>query len=210
MKKYIGFIAILLMLSTVLIACNDDNENEIGNTEQNEANENRNENAGGTDNNSAGEEPSNIDDHQADEGPSNNNDGSDNQSDEKGDALAAYSAEEIEYARVWLQVGENQDIDKLYVKQILAGEPLNPDDEKSVDYQEDVVQLTGTRLVDGTVTYSSNGDGTINVYDVPNRWDGKNMMEDVYKQIINNTEEVVININNDEKVEALIKKIEME
>src|SRR5699024_2757623 len=99
---------------------------------------------------------------------------------------------------------------KLYVKQILAGEPLNPDDEKSVDYQEDVVQLTGTRLVDGTVTYSSNGDGTINVYDVPNRWDGKNMMEDVYKQIINNTEEVVININNDEKVEALIKKIEME
>ncbi|API92415.1 hypothetical protein KM914_11270 [Virgibacillus pantothenticus] len=66
----------------------------------------------------------------------------------------------MEYARVWLQLGEIKDVDELNVRHIPAGTPLNPDDETSVNYPEDVIQLAGSRLVDGSVTYSSNGDGT--------------------------------------------------
>ena len=102
---------------------------------------------------------------------------------EDNDALSQYSVEEIEYARVWLQLGVNQDIDELNVEHIFNGTPFNPDDETSIDYPEDVIQLSGTRLVDRVITYSGNGDGIINVYNGPKRWDGKNPAgEDAYKK----------------------------
>ncbi|MER2120853.1 MAG: hypothetical protein ABS935_11330 [Solibacillus sp.] len=130
--------------------------------------------------------------------------------------LSKYSPEQIEYARVWLQLGPNQEIDELYVKEISEGTLLNPEDNMSVKYPEDVVQLTGSRLVDGIVTYSSNGDGTINVYNVPLRWYGgftppkdidKEKVHQEMEDIINNTKKVYIHPNNEEKIIALIKKI---
>ena len=130
--------------------------------------------------------------------------------------LTKYSPEQIEYARVWLQLGPNQEIDELYVKEISEGTLLNPEDNMSVKYPEDVVQLTGSRLVDGIVTYSSNGDGTINVYNVPLRWYGgftppkdidKEKIHQEMEDIINNTKIVYIHPNNEEKIIALIKKI---
>ncbi|WP_026703211.1 hypothetical protein [Salibacterium aidingense] len=73
----------------------------------------------------------------------------------------------------------------MYVEHISTGEPLHADDETSIDYPEDVIQLSGSRLVDGSVTYSSNGNGTINEYNIPKRWDGENPAgEDVYQAII--------------------------
>ncbi len=122
--------------------------------------------------------------------------------------LDQYSSKDIEYARVWLQLGSNQDIDALYVTHILAGTLLNPDDETSISYPEDVIQLAGSRLVDGSVTYSSNEDGTINVYKVPLRWDVKIPAgEKFYKDIIENTELVYVDPGEDNKVIQLIKKI---
>ncbi|OAK68082.1 hypothetical protein ABB05_16075 [Lederbergia galactosidilytica] len=122
------------------------------------------------------------------------------------DPLSAYSAEEIEYARVWLQLGPNQEVEELNVYHFPAGEVLNPDDETSANYPEDVIQLAGARLVDGSVTYSGNGDGTINVYNVPLRWDGQYPAgEEFYTNIINNTELVAIDPNDDNKIRALIK-----
>lgn len=122
--------------------------------------------------------------------------------------LNQYSSKDIEYARIWLQLGPNQDIDALYVTHISAGTLLNPDDETSVSYPEDVIQLAGSRLVDGFVTYSSNGDGTINVYKVPLRWDVKIPAgEKFYKDIIENTELVYVDAGEDDKVIQLIKKI---
>lgn len=50
--------------------------------------------------------------------------------------LSQYSNEQIEYARVWLQLGPNQDIDELNVRHILAGEPINPNDDTSANYPE--------------------------------------------------------------------------
>ena len=122
------------------------------------------------------------------------------------ETLSQYSHEQIEYARIWLQLGPNQELDELYVQYIPAGEALNPDDETSASYPEDVIQLLGTRLVDGSVTYSGNGDGTINVYKVPLRWDGVYPAgEKLYIDMIENTELVYVNPGDNTKIIELIK-----
>ncbi|MEI2406413.1 hypothetical protein [Niallia taxi] len=120
--------------------------------------------------------------------------------------LTKYSAQEIEYARIWLQLGPNQEIDELYITHINAGEPINPNDETSANYPEDVVHLSGSRLVDGSVTYSSNGDGTINIYKVPHRWDGKYPAGKQFyiDFFINDTELLYVDTDDDEKIIKLI------
>ncbi|KGX88754.1 hypothetical protein N781_09555 [Pontibacillus halophilus JSM 076056 = DSM 19796] len=130
------------------------------------------------------------------------------------DPLASYSAEEIEYARVWLQLGVNQNLDELTVTKIKEGEPLNPYDDTSAVYPEDVTNLGG-RLIDGSVTYSGNGNGTINVYDVPKRWEssypeelGEDFIKEFTNDIIENTKLVSIEPGNPEKVIELIGKME--
>ncbi|MBY0097945.1 hypothetical protein [Mesobacillus maritimus] len=131
-----------------------------------------------------------------------------NDSNKEDTPLAQYSSEEIEYARVWLQLGPNKEIDGLYVRLIPAGTPLNPDDETSLNYPEDVIQLAGSRLIDGSVTYSGNGDGSINVYNVPLRWDGIYPAgEEFYQEMIDQTKLVSIEPSEDEDVISLIKRI---
>ncbi|AJD89656.1 hypothetical protein JMA_03390 [Jeotgalibacillus malaysiensis] len=129
---------------------------------------------------------------------------------EEKQVLSQYSAQEIEYARVWLQLGPNQDIDGLYVEYIPSGTPLNPKDETSDAYPEDVIQLSGSRLVDGSITYSGNGDGTINVYNVSKRWDGVYPVEDenFYTDIIEGTEAVYVETGDPDEVKALIELLE--
>jgi hypothetical protein len=122
------------------------------------------------------------------------------------ETLSPYTSEQMEYARVWLQLGPNQNLEELNVWHISAGEPLNPDDETSATYPEDVIQLAGARLVDGSVTYSSNGDGTINVYNVPLRWDGNYPAgEEFYMDILKNTKLVYVNPGDDENIIKLIR-----
>lgn len=127
------------------------------------------------------------------------------------DALSKFSAKEIEYARVWLQIGEIKDVDELNVRHITAGTPINPNDETSAAYPEDVIQLSGSRLVAGSVTYSGNGDGTINVYNVPLRWDGNYPAgEKFYRDIIESTELVSVDPRNGEEMISLISVISIE
>lgn len=120
---------------------------------------------------------------------------------------ADYSPLQIEYARVWLQLGENQQIDELNVRRIPAGALVNPDDRTSARYPEDVTQLAGSRLVDGSVTYSSNGDGTIQVYNVPLRWESseKGVMKEVTEEMIRHTKKVYVDTGDNEKIRRLIK-----
>lgn len=126
------------------------------------------------------------------------------------ETLAQFSNEEIEYARVWLQLGPNQQLDELNIKHIPAGTALNPDDSTSATYPEDVIQLAGSRLVDGSVTYSGNGDGTINVYNVPLRWDGSYPAgEQFYIDIIQNTKLEYVDPGDEEAVIALIKLLKI-
>ncbi|WP_077309289.1 hypothetical protein [Terribacillus halophilus] len=132
--------------------------------------------------------------------------------------LAGYSDEEIEYARIWLQLGPNQQIDELNVTHIPAGTPLDPEYFPVVNYPEDVTQLSGSRIGDGSVTYSSNGDGTINVYNVPlnDRWYGgfsppenidEAAMREEFDRIIANTKHVYVDPGDDEAVKRLIELI---
>lgn len=75
-----------------------------------------------------------------------------------------------------------------------------------------IQEMLGSRLVDGSITYSGNGDGTLNVYHVPLRWEttvpddlDENYMHDLTKEMIENTELVAIDTGDDEKVIELIK-----
>ncbi|MFJ7745167.1 hypothetical protein [Peribacillus sp. NPDC097295] len=119
------------------------------------------------------------------------------------ETLAEFSSEQVEYARIWLQLGANQDLDELNVRHITAGTPLNPYDETSENYPEDVTQLAGSRLVDGSVTYSSNRNGSINVYNVPLLLDVSHP-DNFYTEIIKNKKLVYVNPGDDEKVIELI------
>ncbi|YCI35385.1 hypothetical protein M1D69_18215 [Bacillus sp. PK3-037] len=135
--------------------------------------------------------------------------GKNKEKDQEDNALAKYSSEKIEYARVWLQLGANQEIDELNVRHISAGEPINPNDDTSAGYPEDVIQLAGSRLVDGSVTYSGNGDGTIKVYNVSLRWDSsddlsKGVMREVTEDIIKNAKTVYVDTGDSEKIKRLI------
>lgn len=131
-------------------------------------------------------------------------------------ALSGYTAKQIEYARVWLLLGPNKEIDELNAHLIPAGTPINPNDDTSANYPEDVIQLAGSRLVDGSVTYSGNGDGTINVYNVPLRWEtnvpddlDENYMRELTEEIIETTELVYVDPGDDEKIIELIKLLKV-
>lgn len=182
----------------------DDTEKDINNGKTEDEQKQSQSSTNGTNNTNESNETDNSSSEKTEKGETNNA-----SKNESNSALSGYSPQEIEYARVWLQLGEVKDVEELNVRHIPSGTPLNPDDKTSVNYPNDVIQLTGSRLVDGVVTYSSNGNGTINVYNVPLRWDGKNPAgEDFYKNIINNTKLVSVDVGNDEEVKKLIKKIE--
>src|SRR5699024_8570307 len=99
-----------------------------------------------------------------------NNDNNE-ENEENNEVLSEYSDEEIEYARVWLEVIDNKETEELNVSHISAGEPVNAyEKEESAEYPEDVISLSGKIMADGMVIYSGNGDGTINLYAVPSHW----------------------------------------
>lgn len=126
-------------------------------------------------------------------------------------ALATYSSNQIEYARVWLAYGPNQAIDELDVLEIPAGTLINPNDQTSATYPKNTIQLSGSRLVDGVVTYSSNGNGTITLYNVPKRWDSvpdihleENYMKNYTQSLLDNAKSASVPVSTAEKVEKLI------
>ena len=127
------------------------------------------------------------------------------------DRLSTYPPENIEYARVWLQMGGLKEVGELHVRHISAGEPVNPYDDNSVDYPEDVTVLKGKIMADGVVTYSSNGDGTINVYNVPSHWPSSEQIEESMEEyttgIVEDTEQVSVGTGDDDAIIRLLEKI---
>ncbi|MFP7473449.1 hypothetical protein SFC55_20810 [Niallia taxi] len=145
----------------------------------------------------------------SDERSSKSNDLSTNDKESK-ESLAPYSNEQIEYARVWLQLGANQEIDELNVRHIPVGEPINPNIDNSATYPEGVIQLSGSRLIDGSITYNGNGDGTINVYNAPMRWEApppdvdEETLQEETEEILNNTKKIYIEPAKGEDIIKLI------
>lgn len=120
-----------------------------------------------------------------------------------------YTEEQIEYASIWYHLGENQAIDEFNVLLIPKGTPLNAQDPKSGVYPEDVVQLTGSRLIDGSITYSKKDEDTINIYKVPTRWDGDYTKIDAtfYADIIEETRTGSIRETDLSKLESILHNI---
>ena len=206
MKNKIIMVATFIVISIIgLSACNDSSSGDTTNKNQFEPdNKSKSTVVFSQTNEPSNERTAKADDTVSATLSENSNSNMGNM--EAKETLSKYSAAKIEYARVWLQLGPNQDIDELNVHHIPAGTPLNPDDDTSSNYPEDVIQLAGSRLVDGSVTYSGNGDGTINVYNVPLRWDGSYPAgEKFYTDIINNTKQVSIKPGDDEEILKFIK-----
>src|SRR5699024_12721929 len=88
-------------------------------------------------------------------------------------------------------------------------EPVHSDDDESADYPEDVIQLAAD--TGDIVTYSGNGDGTLNLYAVPSEWDDipSDEVVDMTNQIIDDTELVSIDPNDDDAVINLIDKLDI-
>ncbi|MGX1266457.1 outer membrane murein-binding lipoprotein Lpp [Rossellomorea marisflavi] len=186
---------------------------EANSSEQDGTNDSDQDSSDGEDGTSE-ESSSDSKDDQSDDEVSQNEDAA---SQDDGVDLSAYSAEEIEYARVWQQLGPNQNIDTLYVTKFSKGTPINPNHEDaSATYPEDVIMLQGSRVVDGAVTYSGNGDGTINVYKVPARWNDKlgakvdkNEIKESTEMIAKDTKKVSIKPFANDDIVELIKKIKI-
>lgn len=217
MKKLVILIAVFCSVSLLLIACGNGTDKEAKKENQTEKDSSEKEN----DRNSDAELKTDESvPEESEKAPKKENEKPKNKHNSKeNNALADYSSEEIEYARVWLQLGANQDLNALEVQHITAGTQLNPEDEINVRYPEGVIQLRGSRLVDGIVTYSGNGDGTINVYNVPDRWyGGMAPPEDIDKQkvrkqmedIIKDTKLVSIDPGDDQEVINLIELLNVD
>ncbi len=227
MKNNIKIICCLLLLSIIflLAACSNSQDNNDSSTndateEQDPADgENQAEDDTTTDDSAADPDENEANDNQNEETDSSDDESSEEEENEDNNTLSGYSSEEIEYARVWLQLGPNQDIDELYVEHIPAGTPLDPNDEDNdVSYPEDVIQVSGSRIADGMITYSGNGDGTINVYDIPygNRWYGgmprpddidlEDVKEDM-REMLENPESIYIEPGEDEAIINIIEKM---
>lgn len=207
---------------------NDTSSNEAEETQSNTDDEEQEDNKENVDETTESAETAEADSASAeDEGnttdskASDDNDTSSNESEEarsntdqeeQENGLSEYTSAQIEYARVWHQLGVHQEIDELNVLHIPEGTPMNPKDEKSAAYPEDVIQLAGSRNIDGSITYSGNGDGTINVYNVPHRWDGDytNVGDEFYEEIINTTELVMIEPTEGEDIKRLIELISVQ
>ncbi|WP_072890991.1 hypothetical protein [Ornithinibacillus halophilus] len=213
-KKIIFINIPLLLIILFLIGCGEEKEDSNLNTSENNLQEQSNEEA----NNQNNDEEENDSEQTVeksetktsqDEVTSDNSaeeQSNESSNDEVENLLSNYSSQEIEYARIWLQFGVIKDVDEINVYHIPAGTPLNPDDSTSASYPEDVIQLAGIRLVEGSITYSGNGDGTINIYNVPLRWDGEYPAgEEFYNEIIDNTKLKYVDPGDDEEVIQLIQ-----
>ncbi|EPH95653.1 hypothetical protein D920_02286 [Enterococcus faecalis 13-SD-W-01] len=129
--------------------------------------------------------------------------------------LSNYTDDQIEYARIWLQLGANQALDTLYIQRIPAGTPIVPSIPESAVFPEDVIQLSGGRRVDGSVTYGSNHNGTIDVYNVPINlyWESytQNGTPDAEtlkieaQKVLNSTKLVSVDVGDSVQVKRLIQ-----
>ena len=132
--------------------------------------------------------------------------------------LNNFSSEKIEYARVWYQListkNDLKGIRNVYVTKIPKGSKVNPQAQDSAVYKENVVKLEAPMKAGGSVTYSSNGDGSINVYNsIPYKWespqnsDYSQMDKITRKAIEDNVETIYIKPHDNKTVAKLANKV---
>ena len=230
MKKIILPI-LIVSLSVILVSCNNndsehhnDNNSSDTNTSENKDNEASNEidektNTSDSADNSESSNKQNKEKNDNKKQEKNNDSNKKQQSTDKNKSyLNNFNSEEIEYARVWYQListrNDLKGIKNVYVTEIPKGSKVNPQAKNSAIYKEKVVKLEAPMRAGGSVTYSSNGDGTINVYNnIPYKWensqnsDYSQMNKITKKAIEENIETVYIKPYDNKTVAKLASKI---
>ena len=230
MKKIILPI-LIVSLSVILVSCNNndsehhnDNNSSDTNTSENKDNEASNEidektNTSDSADNSESSNKQNKEKNDNKKQEKNNDSNKKQQSTDKNKSyLNNFNSKEIEYARVWYQListrNDLKGIKNVYVTEIPKGSKVNPQAKNSAIYKEKVVKLEAPMRAGGSVTYSSNGDGTINVYNnIP--YKGENSQNSDYSQmnkitkkaIEENIETVYIKPYDNKTVAKLASKI---
>lgn len=121
-----------------------------------------------------------------------------------------YSDEEVEYARVWLDYVNGPNPPQLTVTFDKEGDFISPYAEyDNLVYPEDVTVLLGEYGADGMVTYSSNGDGTINVYDVPSHWHQQSdeAFNEAAEEVLETVKKKEVPTGNDEQVLSILENM---
>ena len=230
MKKIILPI-LIVSLSVILVSCNNndsehhnDNNSSDTNTSENKDNEASNEidektNTSDSADNSESSNKQNKEKNDNKKQEKNNDSNKKQQSTDKNKSyLNNFNSKEIEYARVWYQListrNDLKGIKNVYVTEIPKGSKVNPQAKNSAIYKEKVVKLEAPMRAGGSVTYSSNGDGTINVYNnIPYKWENSqssdyNQMNKITKKAIEeNIETVYIKPYDNKTVAKLASKI---
>ena len=230
MKKIILPI-LIVSLSVILVSCNNndsehhnDNNSSDTNTSENKDNEASNEidektNTSDSADNSESSNKQNKEKNDNKKQEKNNDSNKKQQSTDKNKSyLNNFNSKEIEYARVWYQLISTRNnlkgIRNIYVTEIPKGSKVNPQAKNSAIYKEKVVKLEAPMRAGGSVTYSSNGDGTINVYNnIPYKWENSqnsdyNQMNKITKKAIEeNIETVYIKPYDNKTVAKLASKI---
>ncbi|MGO3733339.1 MAG: hypothetical protein ACTJHC_09205 [Vagococcus sp.] len=131
--------------------------------------------------------------------------------------LVNYSDDEIEYARVWLEIRSTEALNddagfELNVRTIKKGEPVNPFHEGTVNWPFDVTVLSGKFSYQSTIAYRSNHDGSVTTYPLPSHWhytqEEQNDTEFIKKmsqEILDDFTIVPISPGDPETIERLIK-----
>ncbi|MCD9056093.1 hypothetical protein LDK94_12460 [Staphylococcus arlettae] len=221
MKKIILAISIAGLL-VILVGCNSNSSSDT-NTSQSKDNETQNKNEetntsdSGDNTESSNKQNKEQNDNKKQE---KNNDSNENQqsTDKKKSYLNNFNSEEIEYARVWYQListrHDLKGIRDVYVTEIPKGSKVNPQAQNSAVYKENVVKLEAPMRAGGSITYSSNGDGTINVYNnIPYKWESSqtsdySQMDKVTRKAIeDNIETIYIKPHDNKQVAKLANKI---
>ncbi|MGS0665370.1 hypothetical protein ACU40P_11510 [Staphylococcus arlettae] len=217
MKKIISPILIAGLL-VILVGCNSNSSSDT-NTSQSKDNEtqNKNEETNTSDSGDNTESSNKKNDNKKQE---KNNDSNKNlqSTDKKKSYLNNFNSEEIEYARVWYQListrHDLKGIRDVYVTEIPKGSKVNPQAQNSAVYKENVVKLEAPMRAGGSITYSSNGDGTINVYNnIPYKWESSqtsdySQMDKVTRKAIeDNIETIYIKPHDNKAVAELASKV---
>lgn len=124
--------------------------------------------------------------------------------------LTNFSDEEVEYARVWLNFGNNKNVDELSVTLIPKGSLINPNNVNYGVYKEDVVEVRGPQESDGNVVYSvdKENSGYINIYSVPYNFEEVESRDNSqFKNLNEDTENVYIEPGENQVVSQLIETL---
>lgn len=221
MKKIILAISIAGLL-VILVGCNSNSSSDT-NTSQSKDNETQNKNeetntSDSSDNTeSSKKQNKEQNDNKKQEKKSDSNENQQS-TDKNKSYLNNFNSEEIEYARVWYQListrNDLKGIRDVYVTEIPKGSKVNPQAQNSAVYKENIVKLEAPMRAGGSITYSSNGDGTINVYNnIPYKWESSqtsdySQMDKVTRKAIeDNIETIYIKPHDNKQVAKLANKI---